>query len=161
MLGVRAIRDPDLVIPTAEGPVALALADFKPRPDILRNPHCRALRGASLLNQRLGIKLRKLEPVVVEAGCKPVREPVGIPLDPQAVGRRDDVRPPGGPAPGGLELRAVPPLEQEEDPLDVLACAQPVDAKIRAGAGKLPGCDVADLRAADHPARRADLEIRE
>ena len=49
----------------------------------------------------------------------------------------------------------------KKDRLDVLAGAETVDAEIRAGAGKLAGCDVADLGAVGHAARRLDSEIRE
>jgi hypothetical protein len=61
----------------------------------------------------------------------------------------------------GFEFCPVTAGKLQEDSFDVLAGAEPVDAEIRAGAGKLARRDVANLGAIGHAARRSDFEIRE
>ena len=91
------------------------------------------------------------------------REFCGVALDAQAIGGgvRNDVRARRRDPLCGLELGPEPARELKQDRLDVLAGAEPVDAEIRAGAGKLARRDVADFGAVGHAARRLDLKIRE
>ena len=163
VLRMAAIRDPGLVGAAAEDPVLLPGTGFHPRPNILRNPQEAASAGSKLLHQFFRCQLIKLNAIAIETGAVLGREFCGVALDAQAAGGRvcNHIRARRRDPLCRLEFGPEPARELKQDRLDVLAGAEPVDAEIRAGAGKLARRDIADLGAVGHAARRFDFKIRE
>lgn len=128
---------------------------------ILRNAERLAAAGGEFFSDVRGISVRKLEAIRTEPGAERRRKAFRSTLDAKPIHHaiRNNIDSSRRNTFGGLVFRAMTPGKLKEDGFNMLAGAKVVDAKIDAGAGKLPRDPVADFNLIRHPAGRLDLEI--
>lgn len=145
LLGMAAVANADLVVAPCEDAVALTGAVGKPSLDILRNAQIGRGIFKECFEEGLGVEVGNLKSLGIKEGAMAVGEFVEVAFHPKTVGfgvgndvdawRRDAL--------GCRKFGAVASGKVEKNSLDMLACAESVDAEIGAGAGN---CAVAMSR---------------
>jgi hypothetical protein len=163
VFGVAAVDDAGFVVAAEEAAFAGAAAGFEPGGDFLG--YAEVGRGVAgdggegVVGGDVGVE----EAGGIEEDAEAGGEAVVVALDAEGagggVGDEVDARRAGGA--GGEEGGFFAAGEVEEDGLDVFAGAESVDAEVGAGAGEMPGGEVADFDVVGEAAGGVDGEVGE